>query len=85
MVGRMPLAARHGGNPEAGGAATREGADKRAAELAPIVAELKAEGHTSVRKLADALNARGEPTGRPGSRWHVTSVQRLLVRIEALP
>lgn len=72
------------GDPAKGVALIKAVADKRAAALAPVVAELKAEGHTSVRKLAEALNARGEPTGRAGGRWHVTSVQRLLKRINAL-
>ncbi|MDQ0450026.1 hypothetical protein QO012_004551 [Methylobacterium aerolatum] len=84
MVGKMPLAARHGGNPEAGGAATRAMADARATELASIIAELKAAGHTSVRKLAAALEARGVPTER-GGPWRVTGVHRLLKRIETLP
>lgn len=72
------------GNPAKGGVETRTQAEKRAAKLAPTIAQLKAEGHTTVRKLADALEAHGEPTDR-GGRWHVTSVQRLLKRIESLP
>lgn len=72
------------GNPAKGGAGTRAMADARAAELVPIVAELKAAGHTSVRKLAEALEARGVPTER-GGPWHITGVQRLLKRIESLP
>ena len=72
------------GNPAKGGAETRAQAEKRAAELAPTFADLEAQGHTTVRKLAAALEARGELTDR-GGRWHVTTVQRLLKRIKALP
>ncbi|WCS25231.1 resolvase [Methylobacterium sp. NMS14P] len=71
------------GDPAKGVAELKAVADKRAAALAPVVTELKAEGHSSVRKLADAMNARGVPTER-GGPWHVTGVQRLLKRIKTL-
>lgn len=51
-----------------------------AQSLQPIVAELAAEGITSVRAIAEAMNSRGIPTPT-GKRWHSTSVHRLLSRI----
>lgn len=57
-------------------------ADQRAADLAPIVADLQAAGVTSLRGLAAALNDRGIHTARGGA-WSATQVSRLLDRIGA--
>jgi DNA invertase Pin-like site-specific DNA recombinase len=69
-----------------GGAALREtvcrNADDHAVALAPVVEALRAEGHTTLRALADALNARGMMT-RHGGRWHVSNVKNLLSRLAA--
>ncbi len=48
-----------------------------ALRLAPVVAEIMAEGHTSVRAVTEALNARGVPS-REGGRWHLRSTHALL-------
>jgi hypothetical protein len=56
------------------------GADKRAADLMPIVKELHAAGVTSLRAIAAALDERGIPTAA-GGRWHHSQVARLLARI----
>ncbi|MCA8879573.1 MAG: recombinase family protein [Rhodobacteraceae bacterium] len=67
-----------------GGAALREAvsrnADAHAEALAPIVADLRAAGHTTLRSFATELNARGMQTRR-GGKWHVSSVRNLLRRI----
>jgi len=55
-------------------------ADAFAADLAPIVAKLKADGHTSLPSLAKALNAGGFATAR-GGKWHPSSVSNLLARM----
>lgn len=55
-------------------------ADAEAAKLASVIAELKAEGTTSVRAMSDELNRREIKTAR-GSAWHPTTVQRLLKRV----
>ena len=55
-------------------------ADEFAAALAPVVAELQREGHTTLRGIADALNERGMLTRR-GGRWQVSNVRNLLVRL----
>jgi DNA invertase Pin-like site-specific DNA recombinase len=67
-----------------GGAALRtavyQNAEEHAAALAPVIDALRAEGHTTLRALAGALNARGMITRR-GRRWHVSNVRNLLVRL----
>lgn len=50
--------------------------EQRAADLAPIIAELRVGGATSLRKVAEGLNARHIPAPR-GSRWSAVQVQRL--------
>jgi len=61
-----------------GGAALRrtvsENADAFARDLAPVVEAIRAEGVTSLRGIAAALNARGIRTRR-GGRWWVSNVQ----------
>ena len=66
---------------EAGRAALTRMAASRAADLAPIIAALRADGATSLRSLAAGLNAREVPTARGGS-WSPTQVARLLDRID---
>ena len=51
-------------------------ATQRASELAPIIAELRTQGATSLRQIAEGLNERGIPTAR-GGRWSAVQVQRL--------
>jgi Recombinase len=60
--------------------ARQAGADKRAADLVPIVEELHAAGVTSLRAIAAALDERGIPTAA-GGRWHHSEVRRLLARL----
>jgi hypothetical protein len=61
----------------------RQNADEHAAALAPVLEALKAEGHATLRAMADALNARGMMTRR-GGRWHVSTVKGLVERIDGL-
>lgn len=59
-------------------------ADRRAADLADKIEELREAGATSLRDLADGLTA--DPTARtPRGRddWHPTQVQRVLGRLGA--
>lgn len=67
-----------------GGSALREAvslnADAFATDLAPVVAAISAEGHTSLRAMAAELNARGIRTRR-GGLWHVSNVRNLLARL----
>ncbi len=54
---------------------------KRAADLALIVRELQAAGVTSLRAIADELNARHIATPRRG-QWWTGTVSQLLARIK---
>lgn len=55
----------------------QERAQQRAADLAPIIAELRAAGVTSLRSIAAALDERGIPAAHGGT-WQAASVMRLL-------
>ncbi len=52
----------------------------RAADLAPIIAEIRASGRKSLRQIAAALNERGVQTPR-GRVWQATQVKRVLKRV----
>jgi len=54
-------------------------AASHAARVAPVVAEIKAAGHRSLRAIATELNARGIPSPR-GGEWSSVAVMRLLDR-----
>ena len=62
----------------AGRAARQQRATARAADVRPIIAELQAEGITSLAKLAVTLTERGIPTSRGGERWSPMQVSRVL-------
>jgi DNA invertase Pin-like site-specific DNA recombinase len=55
-------------------------ADQHAANVIPIIREAKKAGATSLRDIAEVLNARGIATAR-GGRWHATSVKNVLERL----
>jgi DNA invertase Pin-like site-specific DNA recombinase len=57
-------------------------ADRFAANVVPIVQEIRASGVKGLASIAAALNQRGVRTAR-GGRWHVSTVQNLLTRSEA--
>ena len=69
-----------------GGAALRAvvsaNAECFARDLAPVIADIRAGGATTLRAIAGELNARGMLTRR-GGRWQVSNVRGLLVRLEA--
>jgi DNA invertase Pin-like site-specific DNA recombinase len=54
-------------------------ADRAASNVLPIIAEIRRSGVTTLRAIADALNARGVSTPR-GGRWHAMSVRNVLAR-----
>lgn len=58
-------------------------ADQHAADLAPVIEALQAEGITSLGCIAEELNQRGMLAPR-GGQWHKSSVKNLLARIEQL-
>jgi DNA invertase Pin-like site-specific DNA recombinase len=54
-------------------------AGERAADLRPIIADLRAGGASSLRQIAAGLNRRGIPTARRGA-WSAVQVKRVLER-----
>ena len=60
--------------------AVKAGAAERATDLAPIVADIRAGGATSLPAIARELNGRGIVTAR-GGVWHPSSVRNLLARL----
>jgi DNA invertase Pin-like site-specific DNA recombinase len=62
--------------------AIRKGAERFAADLEPIIADITAAGHTSLRTIAAELNRRGIVTRR-GGEWHPATVRDLLNRRQA--
>ena len=61
-----------------GNAAKAAKADKRAADLLPLILPMKA-GGASLRQIADGLNRRGVPAPRGGD-WSAVAVKRVLDR-----
>lgn len=59
-----------------GGAAMKVKAQNRAADLLPVITEIRAAGATSLQQVADALNERGIPTAR-GCQWAPAQVMRV--------
>lgn len=64
---------------ERGVARNRSIADGHAANVLPIIEQLRRAGLSTLRDIADALNARGVKTARGGA-WHASTVQRVLAR-----
>lgn len=62
-------------------AAIQARADARAADLAPIILELRQAGVTSYTGIAAGLTEKGIPTPRGGSQWKATQVARVLERL----
>src|SRR5919112_1950700 len=54
-------------------------AARRAADLAPVIASVRAAGAMSLREIASGLNARGIKTAR-GGEWSAVQVKRVLER-----
>ena len=54
------------------------GADAFAEQLAPFLRAIRAEGTTTLRGIADALNRRAIKSAKGGS-WHPAAVSNLLV------
>jgi len=58
--------------------ARQQTAAKRAADLAPTIAELQAGGAGSLRAIAAKLNEIDIPTARGNGKWTATQVMRVL-------
>ena len=64
---------------EAAQAVIKTNADRYAANVLPLIKDAQRAGATTLREIADALNARGVATAR-GGRWYATSVKNVLER-----
>ncbi len=60
-------------------AVLKANADMHAANVLPIIREAQKAGATTLRAIADVLNARGVHAPR-GGQWYATSVKNLLAR-----
>ena len=60
----------------------KAGADKRAADLAPVIEDIRAAGLRTLPGIAAELNAREILTAR-GGRWHAATVARILDRLSS--
>lgn len=60
--------------------AVKAAADAHAANVLPVIQHAQKAGATTLRQIADALNARGIPTAR-GAQWHASSVKNVLERL----
>jgi hypothetical protein len=58
-------------------------ADVRAEAFGPTIRKLRKAGFFSIQAIARELNERGIPTAG-GGKWHLTTVTRLLERLERL-
>jgi DNA invertase Pin-like site-specific DNA recombinase len=56
-------------------------ATDKAADYAPVIRELQANGVTSLAGIAAALNERGIPTPRGQGTWQAVQVGRVLARL----
>jgi hypothetical protein len=56
-------------------------ANRAAADLAPIIDELRAAGITSLKAIAAALEERHVPTPGGSGHWRATQVRRVLARL----
>lgn len=65
------------------GPENRKRADRSAKDLIVIIENLRKNGITTVREIADSLNNQRIATPH-GKKWHSTSVHRLLKRINSL-
>jgi len=65
------------------GLASKRVADVRAEAFGPTIRKLRKAGFVSIQAIARELNERGIPAAR-GGKWHLTSVTRLLERLERL-
>lgn len=71
-------------SPEAqarGRKAQADQARQRAADLAPLLNQLLAEGNRTSADLARALTERGIPTARANGKWSATQIARLRARL----
>jgi len=70
---------------EAGRAVRAARADARAADLAPVIADLRGRGVETLTGIAQALTERGIPTPRGRGAWSAVQVSRAMARASVKP
>jgi hypothetical protein len=80
MLTRLGLITKGSNN---NGLSNKKAADARAKALASTIRQLQKAGFVAIKAIARELNERRIPTAR-GGKWHGTSVERLLQRLERL-
>jgi hypothetical protein len=80
MLKRLELPNRGG---ISNGLGNKRAADMRAESLGPTIRKLRKAGFVSIKAIAGELNERGIAAPR-GGKWHLTTVTRLLERLERL-
>ena len=60
-------------------ATIKANAERQAANAIPIIREIQKAGASTLRAIANSLNARGIQTARSG-KWYATSVRNVLAR-----
>ena len=58
--------------------------DGCASDITGKIAELEAAGKTTLRQIAEGLNAAGIPTARGEGEWSAVQVQRVQVRLHVV-
>ncbi|MCW2237468.1 recombinase family protein [Azospirillum canadense] len=71
-----------GAGQKAATAAVKAKATQIASDLSPVIADIQAAGHATLRAIAAELNSRGIPTAR-GGEWSAVQVQRVMQRAVA--
>ena len=66
------------GDTSAATAARRAKAAQRHADVLPVIREIQAAGIVSMRRIAQALNARGIKPLRKGGTWSHVAVSRVI-------
>ena len=66
------------------GLPTRRAADARAQALQSTVRDIETAGFVRLKDITEELNRRDAPTLRGATRWHPSSVARLLTRLRIL-
>jgi DNA invertase Pin-like site-specific DNA recombinase len=79
VLGNPRLAEARQAAHKASAIASEAAADHHAANVLPIIGQIKRAGARTLREIADALNARGVQTAR-GGQWYASTVRNVLAR-----
>lgn len=60
----------------------KKAADAFVSKMNPIIKKIRKEGYTTIQEITDELNFRKIPAFRPGSKWHKSTVHKLVRQLE---